>query len=115
MTVHTFGGEAAMDTREPRNPLYLLLLVIGMLFVLTVLAYALVPVLEQKALDAGTIPPPSPFRDALRRDGGKWVLGEVGMLVFVGLACMGLDRYRRWQRESEQPAAPTEMDNDRGA
>ncbi len=101
-----------MDTREPRNPLYLLLLIVGMLFVLTVLALALVPVLEQKVLDAGTVPPPSPFRAALRRDGIKWVLGEVAMLVVVGLASMGLDRYRRWQRES---AAATEMDKDGGA
>jgi hypothetical protein len=94
-----------MDEREPRNPFYLLLLIIGMLFVVTVLAYALVPVLEQKALDAGTVPPPSPFRDALRRDGWKWVLGEVAALVVVGLASMGLDRYRRWQRERQQPPA----------
>ena len=104
-----------MDTREPRNPLYFLLLALGMLFVFTVLAYALVPALEQKALDAGTVPPPSPFRDALRRDGGKWVLGEVAMLVFVGLACMGLDRFRRWQREAEQAPAPTDVDNKTGA
>jgi hypothetical protein len=100
-----------METREPRNPLYLLLLVVCMLFVLTVLAYALVPVLEQKSLDAGVVPPPSPFRDALRRDGWKWVLGEVALVVIVGLACMGLDRWRRWRRES---AAPTEVDTHSG-
>ena len=44
-----------MSSREPRNPFYLLLLVVGMVFVLTVLAYALVPVLEQKARDAGAV------------------------------------------------------------
>lgn len=100
-----------MDTREPRNPLYFLLLAVGMLFVFTVLAYALVPVLEQKALDAGTVPPPSPFRDALRHDGWKWVLGEVALLVVVGLASMGLDRYWRWKREN---AASTDVDGDGG-
>ncbi len=84
---------------EPRNPLYLLLLVLGLVFILTTLAYAVVPVLEQKARDLGQPVPPSPFRDALRHDGWKWVLGEVAALVVVGLMCMGLDRYRRWRRE----------------
>jgi hypothetical protein len=94
---------------EPRNPFYLLLLVVGMVFVLTVLAYAVVPVLEQKAIDAGTIPPPSPFRDALRNDGWKWVLGELAVLIAVGIASMGLDRYRRWRRERQ--TSPTKVDS----
>ncbi len=51
--------------REPRNPLYLLLLVAGVLFVATAFAYAVVPVLEQKALEAGQAPPPSPLRARL--------------------------------------------------
>ncbi len=104
-----------MTAGEPRNPLYLLLLIIGMFFVFTVLAYALVPTLEQKALDAGTIPPPSPFRSALRHDGWKWVLGEVAALVIVGLASMGLDRYRRWQREMTEAKAATNVADDRGS
>jgi len=92
------------QTEEPRNPLYLLLLVIGLVFVLTALAYAVVPVLEQKAREMGQEVPPSPFRDALREHGWRWVLYEVAALVLVGLLSMGLDRYRRWRRES---AAPT--------
>ncbi len=94
------------DPDEPRNPLYLLLLLLGLLFIVTVLALAVVPVLEQKALDLGEPPPPSAFRDALRRDGWKWVLYEAGALVVVGLASMGLDRYRRWQRERQRPPGP---------
>jgi hypothetical protein len=102
-----------MDTPEPRNPFYLLLLIVGVLFVATVLAYALVPMLEQKALDAGATVPPSPFRDSLRHDGWKWVLAEVALLVVLGLASMGLDRYRRWQRE--RATKPTDMDRERQA
>jgi hypothetical protein len=85
---------------EPRNPFYLLMLIVGMIFVATVLAYAVVPMMEEKARDAGTEPPPSPFRDSLRNDGWKWVLAEVGVLVILSLASMGLDRYRRWKLES---------------
>src|SRR5262245_12225004 len=85
--------------QEPRNPLYLLLLIVGVLFSVTVLAVAVVPVLEQKAIDAGSIPPPSPWRDALRENGWRWVLYEVGALVILGLASMGLDRWRRLKSE----------------
>lgn len=91
---------------EPRNPFYLLLLIVGLIFVVTVLAYAVIPVLEDKARDAGTEPPPSPFRQSLREDGWKWVLAEVALLVVLGFASMGLDRYRRWKKESETPAEP---------
>ncbi|MCS7045276.1 MAG: hypothetical protein NZO58_02860 [Gemmataceae bacterium] len=88
---------------EPRNPFYLLLLVFSLIFVLTALAYAVVPVLEQKAREAGTEPPPSPFRDALREDGWKWLLGEVAAMVVAGLLSMGLDRWRRWRQELDKP------------
>jgi len=91
--------------KEPRNPLYLLLLVIGLVFILTALAYAVVPVLEEKARDQGVVPPPSPWRDSLRSHGWKWLLYEVAALVVVGLACMGLDRYRRWRSEMEDTNA----------
>jgi hypothetical protein len=85
--------------REPRNPFYMLLLVASLLFVLTALAYTVVPVLEEKAKEAGEIPPPSPFRDQLRADGWKWLIGEVALMIIFGLASMGLDRWRRMQKE----------------
>jgi hypothetical protein len=79
---------------EPRNPLYLLLLVVGVLFVVTALAYAVIPVLEQKAVEKGEVPPPSAFREGLRHDGGTWLLGELAALVVLGIASMVLDRLR---------------------
>jgi hypothetical protein len=90
---------------EPRNPFYILLLIVGLCFIATVLAYAVIPVIEQKAMDAGQMPPESPFRDALRQNGWKWVLAEVALLVILGLASMALDRWRRWQQEREQAEA----------
>jgi len=85
--------------REPRNPFYFLLLAASVIFVLTALAYAIVPVLEEKAMLAGEIPPPSPFRDELRTYGWKWLLAQVALMVVFGLASMGLDRWRRFRRE----------------
>jgi hypothetical protein len=92
---------------EPRNPFYLMLLIVGLIFIATVLAYAVVPVIEQKARDAGQEVPPreeSWFRNTLHYHGWKWVLVEVAVLVILGLLSMGLDRYRRWKQESGSAA-----------
>lgn len=92
-----------MSATEPRNPLYLLLLLAGLVFVLTALAYALVPVLEQKAIDAGNPPPPSEWRDALRAEGWIWLLVELGVLVVLGIASMVWDARRSLQNDSRLP------------
>ncbi len=84
---------------EPRNPFYLLLLAASLLFVATALAYGVVPVLEEKAVEAGQMPPPSPFRDALRADGWKWLLWELAAMAVLALLSMGLDRLRSLQKE----------------
>ena len=94
---------------EPRNPFYILLLLISLAFVLTALAYAVVPVLEQKAREAGEVPPPSPFRDSLREDGWQWLLYEVGAMVIAGLLSMGLDRWRRYKSENANALPPNEQ------
>jgi hypothetical protein len=101
-----------MATTEPRNPLYFLLLLVGVVFVATALAYAVIPVLEQKLAEAGNPPPPSEFRDALRRDGGRWLLYEVGALIVVAIASMMLDRHRSLRAPS-QAKTPPERPTDR--
>lgn len=85
--------------REPRNPLYLLLLLASLLFAATAVAYAIIPTLEQKAIEAGEVPPPSPFRDALRADGWKWLLYELAAMMVFGVLSMALDRLRSLQKE----------------
>jgi hypothetical protein len=95
-----------MPPTEPRNPLYLLLLLASLLFVVTALAYAIVPVLEQKAADAGQPPPPSAFRDALRKDGWRWLLYEVGAVVILSIASMAVDRLRTLQKPRDQATIP---------
>jgi hypothetical protein len=100
-----------MSSPEPRNPFYLLLLLASVVFVITALAYAVVPVLEQKAVEAGQAPPPSPFRDALRNDGWRWLLAEVAAIVMFGLLSMGLDRLRSLQEERKQGTIPPKPNN----
>jgi hypothetical protein len=82
---------------EPRNWFYLLLNLASIAFVITALAYAVVPVLEDKAVEAGRPVPSSPFRDALRRDGWLWLLVEAGAVAILAMCSMGLDRWRRWR------------------
>ena len=95
---------------EPRNPFYILLIAVSFAFVLTALAYAVVPVLEQKAADAGRPPPPSPLRTGLREDGWLWLVYEGAAIVVLAGLSMGLDRWRRWRRPPEPPTpeAPIE-------
>lgn len=91
-----------MQKAEPRNPFYILLIVFSFAFALTALAYAVVPVLEQKATEAGSPPPPSPWRESLRSDGWLWLLYEGAAIGILGALSMGLDRWRR----ARQPQAP---------
>jgi len=95
-----------VNPTEPRNPLYLPLLGACVLFVMTALAYALVPTPEEKAFEAGVPSGASPFRDALLANGWKWLLCEVAAVIVLGIACMGLDRWRTVQKERAERRQP---------
>jgi hypothetical protein len=95
--------ELVVESRNPFNPL---LLLASVLFVMTTLAVALVPVLEDSARQAGQEVPPSPFRQALRSNGWQWLLYEVAAIVLLGLLSMGLDRLRRLQKERASGTMP---------
>ena len=85
--------------REPKNPFYFLLLAAGVVFSVTAIAYAVLPVLEDKATAAGQPPPPSPFREALRENGWLWLLVELAAVVLFGILSMLLDRRRTLKKE----------------
>ena len=63
---------------EPRNPLYLALLLASLLFVLTALAYVFVPLAEDMAVEQGVTPPPSAFRAACCGAGGCAIRAGAG-------------------------------------
>ena len=89
-----------IEQREPRNPFYFLLMVVSLIFVATCLAYVVVPWVEDRAIAAGRQPPPSAWRESLRRDGWIWLLVEVGVLTLFSVCGMGLDRLRSLRKES---------------
>jgi hypothetical protein len=88
-----------MTRAEPRNPFYLFLLLSSLVFVVTALAYGLVPILEQRAAEAGQPALPSPFRSALADSGWKWLLYELGVMAIFAVLSMGLDRLRSLKKE----------------
>ena len=94
------------DKTEPRNPFYLLLLLAGLLFVLTLLAVVMVPILMDKAQSAGAEVPKEGFHQLIRRDGIWWVLAQVVVLVILAIASMVLDRLRTLQKERARKTIP---------
>lgn len=91
-----------MPQPEPRNPLNALLLLASLLFVVTALAWAIIPTVEEKARAEGNPLPASEARNYLRENGGTWLLAEVAAMIVFGLLSMGLDRLRRLQKERAQ-------------
>jgi len=96
-----------MPASEPRNPFNGLLLLASFLFIVTLLAVCLVPVLEQKAAEAGRPPPPpTGLRLALHQDGWRWLIYEVAAIVVFGLLSMVLDRLRSLKKERSVATIP---------
>jgi hypothetical protein len=98
-----------MSASEPRNPFYTLLLAVSFLFVITALAWTIVPLIEDKARAEGKPLEPSDLRTALRVHGGTALLAELAAMIVLGLLSMGLDRLRRLQKERSAPTiSPTD-------
>jgi len=95
-----------MPASEKPHPLFLLLLAASLLFVVTALAYALVPILEEKAAEAGAPASPSAFRIALRSQGWLWLLLELAAMLVLGIASMVADRLRTLQKERAEATIP---------
>jgi hypothetical protein len=97
--------------REPRNPFYLLLLVVALVLAVTAVAAFVVPLVEEKASQAGEPPPPSEFRDSLRSDGWKWVVAELAVLAVLVVASMVWDHRRGLQKERTNATIPQQQPN----
>ena len=95
-----------MSEREPRNPFYILLLLVGLLFVITLLAVVMVPILMDRAEQAGGDVPKVGFHQLIKRDGVWWVLYEVAALIVLSLLSMGLDRLRTLKKERAARTIP---------
>jgi hypothetical protein len=96
-----------MQERESRNPFYFLLLIASLAFVANALAVALLPLLEEKAREAGQIPPAAGLRDSLRGSTGLiWLLYELAAMGLFAFLSMGLDRYRSLKKQRAAATMP---------
>jgi hypothetical protein len=87
---------------EPRNPFYILLLIVSLLFVITALAMTMDLFVERKTIAVA----PSAFRDFLRAEGWQLLLYELGAVVVLALSSMGLDRLRRLHNDRVAATLP---------
>lgn len=97
--------------REPVNPFYVLLVLLGIVFLVTACAYgvmayrALSPVVARQAQ-------PHPLTEFLDEHGVELMGGEIALLAAACFAAMGLDRWRDMRRikdgppRAENPDAP---------
>lgn len=83
---------------EPRNWFFTGVQIVGVVFIITALAYAVVPVLEDKLAESGVDVPPSPLPTALRKHGWIWLLVQVGLLAVLSFAAMAYDRWCQIRR-----------------
>lgn len=100
------------NDKEPRNPFHPLLLITGLFFVVTTLAYAVLPMLEaQQGIVAD--PDDTSLRGSLRNHGWKWILIELILIVIFGLGLMLLDRarLRRLQNQPQEDTIPPQSNS----
>lgn len=95
-----------MAAAEPRNPFYVLLLIASLLFVVTALGVAVVPVLMEKAELAGAEVPSEGFHQTLKRDGIWWLVYQVAAILVLAVLSMVLDRLRSLKKEREAARIP---------
>ena len=80
-----------------RNPFYVLLIVVGIVFAITACAYAIMAIGEVRASARIEDPqPPHPLLQWVRENGDMALLVELGALALLTCAAIGTDRF--WDR-----------------
>jgi len=97
-----------VSRKQDFNPFYALVVIVGIAFVMTALAYVVSLVrLQQPAGRAAAPLPTSPVMTFIERRGESLMLWEAAGLTVSAILAMGLDRWRSWQgRRAESLASP---------
>ena len=89
-----------MPKKKPKNPFYILLMIVGTAFALTACAYGVMTVRMGQAV-------PSSAGDAFFDTYGLWIMGvELTLLTLLTFAAIGTDDY--WTRRAEGELAPSQ-------
>lgn len=101
------------QSKRETNPFYGLVVLSGVAFAVTTLAYVAAIVREEHSFAGEPTPVhPSPVFDFFAERGESLMLWEAGSLTVTGLLAMGLDRWRSWRKvKPETPASPVEPTN----
>jgi hypothetical protein len=89
--------------REPVNPFYFLLVVLGVVFLVTATAYYVMAVRAMRPAAGGGPPATHPLTDLLDRRGMEILVWELVSLAAATFAAMWLDRFRALRRPPEPP------------
>ena len=98
-------------SREPVNPFYVLLVVLGVVFSITAFAYT---AMAYRAISRATSPAAAQeveqhaLTDFLDRHGVALLSWELGLLAVASFAAMGLDRFRDTHGTARPPKTPAE-------
>jgi hypothetical protein len=98
-------------TKDPANPFYVLLVVLGVVFLVTACAYSVMAFLAN-APQAERRLGDHPMTAFLDRHGVALMIWELGLLGAASLAAMVLDRSRSLRRRSDadRPAAKVDAE-----
>jgi hypothetical protein len=96
--------------REPVNPFYVLLVLLGIVFLVTACAYG---VMAYRALspEVARQAKSHPLTEFLDDHGVELLGGELALLAAASFAAMGLDRWRDLRRPKESPPSGGESAN----
>jgi len=101
-------------SKEPLNPFYVALVVVGILFVITAFAYGTMA-FRAIAPDRGAAADNHPLTEFLDGHGVELMGWELGLLAVTTMAAMMLDRVRSLRQEATRSVpAPAESDAESG-
>lgn len=100
-----------MPRRPGKNPFYLLVMIVGTLFVLSACAYGTVMVRQMRSATAAVLVPQraaEPFWVAwMDRNGTRLLLAELAVLAVLTVAAIGTDDYWEQRGQRDFPHSPT--------
>jgi hypothetical protein len=95
-------------SKEPVNPFYVLLVILGIVFLITACAYGVMAYRAMAPAQGGDVNA-HPLTRFLDRHGIALLGWELGLLAAATFAAMWLDRFRS-QRDQRNPSPPSDAD-----
>jgi uncharacterized protein YggT (Ycf19 family) len=100
--------------KEPTNPFYIVLVIVGVIFIVTASAFTLLLIQQNRTTASALLDPSSPLLVFVRRQGMSLMGLEVAVLGVASVCAMWLDSHRdRKAALLKEEAAKTEDTHER--